>query len=281
MLPPTRPAFNTFQQHYSPAKSALPKPPIPTGKHTRSPTLTLTEEETPLPFEVAKQQLELLQLSLLHQSSLKTLKEYEASAHRKLSKKQLKLRKEYEVIRELELEQQHIANLTALDTWCPDSSLLAENLQILSKIHTELSALTEPSSRYAELVSVFEFWIERTDPTNPPSTSSSFLEPLPQEWHKAHTSLALRLRALQRDVEMLPPAPKPKDGAAIPSSVEILIGSSRQLLESMLMELEMMTKLEKGLVERERVRVEQEVKAIGCGSYLATKEWVPAWQSVG
>ncbi|KAH9822907.1 hypothetical protein Tdes44962_MAKER00735 [Teratosphaeria destructans] len=273
MLPPPRPAFNTFQQHYSPAKSGLPKPPIPNGKSVKAPAL-VTEEESPMSFEASKQQVDLLQLSLLHQSALKTLREYEYSAQRKLSKKQSELRKEFEAIHELEMEQQHIANLTALDTWCPDSALLAENLQILSKVHSELTALTEPESRYADLVSVFEAWTQQTEVESTPT----FLDPLPPDWHKSHTSLALRLRALQRDVELLPPPP-PTEGLSSPSSVAVLLLSSRQLLDNMLRELEMMTKLEKALLEREKARIEQEIDAINHESVVAS-EWVPAWQSM-
>ncbi|KAF2771031.1 hypothetical protein EJ03DRAFT_325829 [Teratosphaeria nubilosa] len=273
MLPPPRPAFNTFQQHYSPAKSGLPKPPIPNGKSIKAPAL-VTTEETPMSFEASKQQIELLQLSLLHQSGLKTLREYESSAQHKLSKKQSKLRKEFEAIRELEMEQQHIANLTSLDTWCPDSALLAENLQILSKVHTELSALTEPESRYANLVSMFEAWTQQTEVESMPI----FLDSLPPDWHKSHTSLALRLRALQRDVELLPPPP-PAEASSSPSSVAVLLLSSRQLLDNMLRELEMMTKLEKELLEREKTRIEEEIDAIDYESVVSS-DWTPAWRSV-
>ena len=52
-LPPSsRPTFNTFQQHYSPSKTALPKPPVPTSKFSR-PAPVATEEDLSVPFDIA------------------------------------------------------------------------------------------------------------------------------------------------------------------------------------------------------------------------------------
>jgi len=276
MLPPPRPTFTTYQQHYSPAKSSLPKPPIPSAKAVK-PVASVPTDEVPHTFEIAKEQFELMQLSLLHQSATRALQEYEASAKRKLSKKQVKLRKECEAIRVMELEWQRIVNLTALDSWCSDPALLAEDLQILSKVYVEVFALTEADSRYSELVSVFEAWIEQAE-LSLQGQASNFLEAIPQEWHKAHTSLALRLRALQRDIEMLPPFRSSERDTQ--SNLEILITSVVQLLDSMLKELEMMTKLEKAILEREKIRVEEVVKAIDYRTVTRAKDWVPAWQDV-
>ncbi|KAK5126696.1 hypothetical protein LTR85_009630 [Meristemomyces frigidus] len=275
MLPPARPTFATYQQHYSPAKSALPKPPLPLTRPARS--ATVTEEDLPMTFEINKQQIELLQLSLLHQASTKTMREYEASAKRKLGRKQAKLRKDYECIRAIEMEQQRVANLTALDVWCHEPALLAEHLQILSKVYAEVSALAEEGSRYAHLVARFEVWVHGAESA---ANRSGFVEALPPEWHKAHTSIALRSRSLQRDFEMLPPAPQSEER---PSSLEMLISSCKELLDGMLKELELMSKLEKGILEREKKRVEEEVAALTNSAALTAsskKQWVPAWQSV-
>lgn len=225
--------------------------------------------------EVAKQQVELLQLSLLHQASTRTLQEYDASARKKLGRKQAKLRKEYEAIRAIETEQQRVANLMALDAWCHDPALLAEHLQILGKVYGELSALTEQGSRYELLTTEFETWTEGAQA----ASRASFIEPLSPEWHKSHTSLALRLRALQRDIEMLPPPPRNADR---PSGLELVVDRCRDLHSGMLKELEIMTKLERGLLEQEKRRVDEEVSALeldgDASATAAQTQWVPAWQ---
>ncbi|RMZ17847.1 hypothetical protein D0860_00189 [Hortaea werneckii] len=273
MPPPSRPAFNTFQQHYSPAKSALPKPPIPMSR--TSSAVAGAEEDTNITGEVARQQLELLQLSLFHQESTEAMRQYEKSAQKKLGRKQVKLRKEHEAIRSIEMEQQRVANLKALDAWCHDPALLTEHLHVLNKMYNELAAFIEQGSRYYWLADLFESWIEAAQAPAP----GSFVEPLLPEWHKTHTSLSLRLRALQRDLDMLPPPPR---NLETPSSLEMLMDSCRDLHGGMLKELEMMTKLERCILDNEKRRVEEEVKDIAPGETLteAVKSpWVPAWQS--
>ncbi|KAK5676603.1 hypothetical protein LTS10_010904 [Elasticomyces elasticus] len=273
---PSRPSFSTYQQHYSPAKSALPKPPVPATRNSK-PAAVVTEDDTAPSFEVQKQQNELLALSLLHQAALRTKQEYDASAHRKLGRKQALLRKEYEALHALEDEQSRTASLVALDSWCSDATLLAENLQIASRGYSELTTLSENGGRYQQLVSTFENWIDAAEHRE--SGDAKFVEALPHEWHKAHTSLALRLRTLQRDLGLLPPAPPSKDQAEDDPALRILLESCETLLAGMLKELELMSKLERGILQREKERVDDEVKKLTVDD-TKTTQWVPAWQSV-
>lgn len=275
--PPSRPAFSTYQQHYSPAKSALPKPPIPSAKATK-PLFPAAAEDAPVSFDVAKQQIELLQLSLLHQASQHASREFVASAHRKLEKKHAKLCKDYDMVRVAEQDRRRISNLCALDAWCPDAGLLAEALQVLSKVHAELSVLTEAGGRYARLVAVFEDWIECAE-TAAVDQPIDFVEALPEDWRKAHASLALGLRGLQRDMEMLPPPPPQHENGR--SRLEVLLAWCSSLIDGMLRELEMMRNLEKEMLAREKARVEGEVEALTQDGTLMNgpgKPWVPAWQ---
>ncbi|KAK5715543.1 hypothetical protein LTR15_010188 [Elasticomyces elasticus] len=273
---PSRPSFSTHQQHYSPAKSALPKPPVPAARNSK-PTTVVTEDDTAPSFEVQKQQNELLALSLLHQAALRTKQEYDASAHRKLGRKQAQLRKEYEALHALEDEQSRLASLVALDSWCSDATLLAENLQTASRGYFELTTLSENGGRYQQLVSTFENWIDAAEHRE--SGDAKFVEALPHEWHKAHTSLALRLRTLQRELGLLPPAPPSKNQAEDDPALRILLESCETLLAGMLKELELMSKLERGILQREKERVDDEVKKLMIDD-TKTTQWVPAWQSV-
>ncbi|KAK5109069.1 hypothetical protein LTR62_007525 [Meristemomyces frigidus] len=285
LFAPSRPNFSTYQQHYSPAKSSLPKPPIPNSRISKplQPAPIDFEDLGAPTFEVLKQQTELLQLSLLHQASLQTAQEYDTSARRQLSKKQAKLRKAHETIAAQESEQNRIASLTILEDWCPhDPSLLAENLQTLSKIHHELSSMTEhPTGRYTELVAVFERWVDSTLVEN---RAGTFVLALSQVWHKTHTSLALRLRALQRDLLGLPPAPGMQEGGyreGEQAALRQVLEYCSLLLDGMLRELEMMGKLEKEVLLREKARVDEEVGVLVAGDLSRVpRKWVPVWQSV-
>ncbi|KAK3719455.1 hypothetical protein LTR37_004313 [Vermiconidia calcicola] len=272
MPPPTmRPNFNTYQQHYSPVKSALPKAPLPPSKAVK-PAAT-ADSDLAMTFDITMQQIELLQLSLLHQASNKCMREYTTSAKQKLGRKHTRLRKDYEGLRATELVHQRIINLSALEAWCRDPGLLVENLQILSLVYSDLTALMEEGSRHGDVVSIFELWMNDAEAPE----SGTFVQPLPDDWKAAHASLSLKLRSIQRNLGVLPPAhASGEEGAAI----EMVLKSCKTLVDGMLKELEVMVRLEKELLAREKTRIEEEVKALVLDDVGMQSIWVPAWQKV-
>ena len=217
-------------------------------------------------------------MSLLHQSADKCLSDYTASARRKLGKKHIKLRKDYESIRATELVHQRAASLAALEAWCPEPGLLVENLQILSLVYSDLSSLIEPGSRHLDVVDMFELWMDEAEaPSSRPG--ADFVQPLPDDWKAAHASVMLKLRGVQRNIRVLPAAPLASQGDDV-TGLEAILRGCKTLVDEMLKELEIMVKLEKEVLARERSRVEDEVKAL-IGSDTAVKEtWIPAWQKV-
>jgi hypothetical protein len=268
----SRPTFSTFQQHYSPAKPALPKPPVPTSKFAKA--APNFEQDASVPFDVALQQIELLQLSLLHETSAQTTRQYTDDAKRKLGKKHAKLRKDLEAVCAAETAQQKVANLKALQAWCPDPSLLAGNLQTLARVHKDVVAITHPESRYTELLHVFEDWADSAE-KRITSPSGGFVEPLPGPWREAHASTALKIRSLQREMSALPPLPEQNADAEVDTSLRVILSSCRSLVDGILRELDVMGKLEKELLGQESARIDG---AVGALSLNEGNAWVPAWQ---
>jgi len=198
-----------------------------------------------------------------------------------------------------------------LEAWCPNPALLAENLRVVGRIYTELTALSERTGRYARLVEEFEGWVRGAEaeaaavgggrdgrnwgPGNAhrDAVGCEDVEALPREWRKMHTSLSLRLRGLQRELGGLPPAPSlpsvgggQEEGSGRVSGLGRLLEGCGGLVGGMLRELEVMGRLERGVLEREERRVEEGVKGLlgvgGEGLGASGEEvWVPAWQSVG
>jgi len=236
---------------------------------TGSKPTTTAEEDTSLSLEDMKQQIELLQLSMLHQSSTKCMAEYTASAKRKLGKMHSKLCKEYEQLRAMELVQQRAANLSALDGWCPDTDLLVENLQIMSLVYSDQTSLMEDHS---DVASMFELWMNEADTPH----LRVFLEPLSEDWRSAHASLTLKLRGIQRDLRVLPPVPKATDS----SGVAIVWKACTALVQDTLEELDVMSRLEKEVMAREDMKVDDEInELVRNDSRLGGKEnWTPPWQ---
>lgn len=276
-----KPSFSTYQQHYSPAKSALPKPPIPSAKSVAKPIPSSSgEAELAITFDVALEQVQLLQLTLLHRSSGPILSEYEASARRDLGKRHSRLRKDYESIRSYEQEQRRLTNLAAIESWCPDEALLAEHLQTVSRVVTAIRAHTDPGSRYSDLSDSFDAWATRAEATLfDDQPAGSFIEALPESWRATHTSLALKLRSIQRDLDTLPPVP-PASPSDSQSSLEIILDGSSSLVDDMLKALEVMTKLQKEVLQRGKARIDEQINALisaNQSGYEAEKEnWVPA-----
>ncbi|WPG97936.1 Hypothetical protein R9X50_00071900 [Acrodontium crateriforme] len=280
IVPPnSRPAFNTYQQHYSPMKSARPKPPLPSGRASQPAPAAVDES---CGTEMTLEQIELLQLSLLHQSSGNIMREYEASARRHLSRKHAKLQSEYKSIHGIEREQRRLANLAALEAWCPDAVLLTENLHILGRVHAEVRSLTDEEGRYAELVAVLEAWVEDAEGVFA-NARVGFVERLPEIWRSTHASLALRLRAMQRDLASLPPPPPQNEYP--PSAVGSILRHCTSIVAEMLKEMEVMTKLEREILQCEQARLNEAVNALSLQneqqqSDVGSAGWVPAWQRV-
>lgn len=264
----------------------MPKPPIPSAKSATKTAAPATsgEGEVPITFDIALEQVELIQLSLLHQSSGQVLAEYEASARRSLGKRHAKLRKNYESIRAHEQQHQRQTNLSAIESWCPDQALLAEHLQTVNRVVTTLQTHTDPGSRYSELAETFDSWAGKAEASLfDDQPAATFIEALPESWRSAHTSLALKLRSIQRDLDTLPPVP-PASSSESPSSLEIILDNCSSLVDDMLKSLEVMTKLQKEVLQRGKARIDEQINALISANQSAQdvekENWVPAWTSV-
>jgi hypothetical protein len=238
------------------------------------------EEDIPATFEATKEQIELLQLSLLHQASASTLRAYEYSAKHKLSHRHAKLQQEFQMIEDEEREQRKQTNFEALDVWCVDAALLAEHLQILDHVVADVRSLTEPSGRFADMTTTFEDWLISAEQClMGTSEKRSFVESLPETWKTTHTSLAIKLRSVQHDLELFPPLPKEANPES-PSSLRLILTSCSALVDGMLKELEVMMRTQKEIMQQSRELVDGQVNDLLSSSdgILEKEVWSPAWR---
>ncbi|KAF2719397.1 hypothetical protein K431DRAFT_228851 [Polychaeton citri CBS 116435] len=274
MLPPPRATSNTYQQHYSPVNSSLPKPPVPIRRSSQ--VQSETETDTPISTDVLLQQIELLQLSLLHQTSTETLLEYESSAFGELAQRHASLRKRHENLKDIESKQRKLRNIEALNAWCNDQSQFNESLAILCRVIQELCVLSESNSKFDEVVLVFSEWIGQSD-------SSDALLPLQQDWRASHASLALKLRSLQRLLQNLPPVPSDAKG----TSLWRLSRCCSVHVDGMLRELDVLGRLERQMLKSHKARLDREIER-----YILTEppsatqtpndgSWIPMWETDG
>ncbi|KAK4917117.1 hypothetical protein LTR28_013328, partial [Elasticomyces elasticus] len=282
----SKPSFTTNQQHYSPVKSSLPKPPVPLFKPTptSNPTSRNTDSASPSPsssIETLRQQTTLLHLSLLHQTAESTLQTYTKSAKTALGARFSHL----ETLRtDLSTTSHALAarrNIHALATWCHHApSSLGEPIQSLSSTLHDLLVLTAPGNRYDGLVAAFESWVAHADALHrqgtqgvsststcttaaaaavgtrvPEHATALVLDPLSASWHAAHASLSQQVRRLARAVEALPTlSVEGGDGVSV---LERVLGACCGLVRGVGEELEGMVEVEREVLGRERERVEE------------------------
>ncbi|KAI0439263.1 hypothetical protein F4803DRAFT_531988 [Xylaria telfairii] len=173
-----RPAFNTNQQHYSPAKGVAPKPL--TSTFLAPPSPSKQPVNVALTAETSRLQTELLQLSLLHREAHGVTTAWHASARSKLGTRFKKLAAADRALRDVEREGAEAKGLRDLIRWgragpenedgrtggdmrnrARERLPLDEKIQLLDQVLNGVWALGEPSGRYQRAVSAFEGWALR------------------------------------------------------------------------------------------------------------------------
>ncbi|RWA12129.1 hypothetical protein EKO27_g2956 [Xylaria grammica] len=187
-----RPAFNTNQKHYSPAKSLAPKPL--TSTFLAPPSPSKQPVNVALTAETSRLQTELLQLSLLHREAHTVSASWHASARSKLEARFKELVAADHALQALEQEEAEARGLQDLIRWGSASPepwdenegretrnkapgtrgihgedscgkngdrntlSLEEKVQLLDQILNGVWALGEPGGRYQRTVRAFENW---------------------------------------------------------------------------------------------------------------------------
>jgi len=272
-----RPAFSTFQQHYTPKKT------------TKAPTSTFLHPPAPeaaswaLPPEIISLQTELLQLSILHESSVEVDKKWRQSAKRTLHKKFDEIASLYQVMRDSERRVTEGVNIKALREWSSGNSSfgMTENIQLLSGPLHELPSLVDAGGRFSRLVYEFEewmawveeIWTARETNSMAGSSKSGYAEGLGDSWKAENAALTRKLTAFSRDLDRLS---QPRPG----SSIESIVSACKRLTDGLLDELDTMQAMESGVVAKEREWVEAELTAIAqdIGARLETNDDKEIWR---
>ncbi|KAI0857238.1 hypothetical protein F4860DRAFT_490408 [Xylaria cubensis] len=173
-----RPAFNTNQQHYSPAKKLAPKPL--TSTFLAPPSPSKQPVNVAITAETSRLQTELLQLSLLHREAHSVSASWHASARSKLGARFRELAAADQELRAVERESAEARGLRDLIRWANASPEkenggtdgdrkgreqerlpLDEKIQHLDQVLNGVWALGEPGGRYQRAVRAFEDWALR------------------------------------------------------------------------------------------------------------------------
>lgn len=222
--------------------------------------------------------MDLLQLHLLHEKTAESSKQWEMSAKRKLHLKFDEVASMYQVMLEHERSGQEQKNIQALLEWTGDkaSASLVEHVQVLSGPLHELPLSVQTGGRFQRLVSTFEQWIswvEEVQTARQNRTGAGFgsIEGLGDAWKVENAALVRKLSSFARDLDGLS---QPSAG----SSIAVIVGSCKALLDGLLEELRVMQTIETDVVAKEKEWVETRLQGIAAdiGSFLIDE--VPAWR---
>ncbi|KZL84611.1 hypothetical protein CI238_09572 [Colletotrichum incanum] len=275
-----RPAFNTLQQHYSPAKSLAPKPLTATYLAPPSPSKLPTN--VALTAETARLQTELLQLHLLHRDLPQTTAEWHASARMTLAARHASLGKSSADLARLEADAAERLNVAALRRWAQPSpggargsaATLEDKIQRLDALLTSLWSLDAPGGKHNRLVRAFERWASalpdleaaraRAEDSGDPSAlldanaEVRFGDGLDARWKEEAAALVRKLEGWDAQLRELEYVEVGEDEGGDSSNSKTQVSSLKRMLDGcgslvrdMLDELAVMEEIEAAAVERE------------------------------
>ncbi|KPM43490.1 hypothetical protein AK830_g3052 [Neonectria ditissima] len=253
--PRLRPAFSTLQQHYSPAKSAAPKPL--TSTFLAPPSPSKLPANVAASAETSRLQAELLQLHLLHQDAAVVDAEWRSSARKKLGARFAQLSADGTQVDGHEKAETERENVLALRNWAVGGGL-EERIQTLDAVINGVWTLGEPGGRYARVVRRFERWVDRMceiedvrrgDGALLQEQDVLFISELDAAWKDEYMGLIRRLDGMKRQLQELGQLPD-EDGEER-SSLRRMMEDSWALVEGMLAELALMEEIEQEALARE------------------------------
>ncbi|KAF7121941.1 hypothetical protein CNMCM5793_009495 [Aspergillus hiratsukae] len=261
--------FTTYQQQFSPRKVVRPAALSGARASTEG-------EDSLIPAtwpEIAALQTELLQLNLLHSSSLQRMAALEAESEEQLQTKYDAVAKTYRAIVGEEKKCQRLLNGQALNHWLENASEhggrqnFAAQIQVFSQLVQEVCDLTDGlGGRYTMLVQEFEDWLRKTqaiesmrlhrqqgDPSH-----VVFIDPLDRVWKDEVHAMTMRLEQSSRQLQSLDIAGYEGSEQALADAALLRTAKGLdEMIASMVDELKTIRRIEAQIVRSERQWVSQ------------------------
>lgn len=260
---PTRPAFNTLQQHYTPKKAA--KPPtlsIIAASPTKNANVNVLSSET------MRLQTELLELHLLHRTSAEIQRQWEQSAESTLHHQYEEVAERYRALRFDQRKAQEQTDLQALREWgaSHDICSFSKKVELLSHTLQDLGNIDKTGGKFALAITTFERWIVLSESVQDLGQSidagyaqgTEFLEGLGEDWRAEVATLETRLASRALDLKRLG---QPLQGSSIAYLVQICTTSVMQMSE----ELKTMREIECEVLAKQAAGIRQAIDCIDHG----------------
>ncbi|GFF82470.1 WD repeat protein iqw1 [Aspergillus udagawae] len=261
--------FTTYQQQFSPRKVVRPAA-LSAARASADGEDSLIPATWP---EIAALQTELLQLSLLHSSSLQQMAALESESEEQLQTKYDAVAKTYRAIVGEEKKCQRLLNGQALNRWLEHASEhggrqnFAAQIQVFSQLVQEVCDLTDSlGGRYTLLVQEFEEWFRKAQAIESmrlhrqqaDASHVVFIDPLDRVWKDEVHAMTMKLEQNLRQLQSLDIAGY--DGPEQVLADAALVRTAKGLdvmIASMVDELKAIRRIEAQIVRSERQWVSQ------------------------
>ncbi|GIJ84666.1 hypothetical protein Asppvi_003515 [Aspergillus pseudoviridinutans] len=261
--------FTTYQQQFSPRKVVRPAA-LSAAKASADGEDSLIPATWP---EIAALQTELLQLSLLHSSSLQQMAALEAGSEEQLQTKYDAVAKTYRAIVGDEKKCQRLLNGQALNRWLENASEhggrqnFAAQIQVFSQLVQDVCDLTDSlGGRYTMLVQEFEEWFRKVQAIESmrlhrhqgDASHVVFIDPLDRVWKDEVHAMTMKLEQSLMQLQSLDiagydgPEQVPADAALVRTAKGLDV-----MIASMVDELKAIRRIEAQIVRLERQWVSQ------------------------
>ena len=255
--------LNTYQRPPSPKKSAKPAP-----NSSADPDPSMFPSSWP---EIAALQTEMLQLSLLHSSSVQRNAECQRESENNLRRKYESVAGAYRAILADERERQRRLNNRALSLWNKNSHErkdrqgFPEQIQLLSRVAHKVSNLSDKEGRYTLAIREFEKWLQSAEETRKsrshPETSVAdpivFIDPLDHSWKEELNALTMDVELCSRQLESLDILGYGEMEDLRESALVRIAQGLRDMVDMMIREIQTIRRIEADMVKYERTWVSQ------------------------
>ena len=278
---PSRPAFSTMQQHFTPKKA----PKALTASFLAQPSNRELDIEK-ASAETASLQAELARLHLLHRESAVVERAWNKSAQYHLQMQFDVISKQNDHVKELTNYLRMLENYPALADWSQGVSNVefAEKLRILSLSILEIGNFLSPESRYNHVLRSFQTWFScatrilksRETANEDTADGVEFIEDLGDAFKSEVAGMERKLAIMSRELNQLE---RPQGGSTLNRVLRLLSCATSSLLE----ELEAISAVADTIMvfEVEWIREEATVTASSKSGNLHQKDrkvWHPIWR---
>ncbi|KAI2064953.1 hypothetical protein LOZ02_005927, partial [Ophidiomyces ophidiicola] len=270
-----KPSFNMYQQHYSPKKSA-PKAAVGSVSTVAAGDSNVMQA---LPPHIPPLQVELLQLLLLHAEGLQAKRKWEASMDAKCRELHSSVVKTYQSVLATERAVQRDRNVAALEQFAADVQAcngrydFATQIQMLSRVIQEVSDLTQSrDGRYNVVIQEFEEWSAHVKEVKQNRTQRNgglqFIDPLRDGWRNDVAALSAKLELCSRELDCVEirtatTTTQGDDRSGYhASALARAVTGHRELIRSMIDELDVIAKIESEVTMMERSWVTRTVDSL-------------------